>query len=40
LRISRNPKVQVIAVEHRDSLMRFGLEYVEAAFAAQGHRVG
>jgi predicted site-specific integrase-resolvase len=39
LRIFRNPKVQVIVVEHRDRLMRFGLEYVEAALAAQGRRV-
>jgi len=39
LRIFRNPKVQVIVVEHRDRLMRFGLEYVEATLAAQGRRV-
>ena len=39
LRIFRNPKVQVIVVEHRDRLMRFGLEYVEAALAAQGRRL-
>ena len=39
LRIFRNPKVQVILVEHRDRLMRFGFEYVEAALAAQGRRV-
>ena len=39
LRIFRNPKVQVIVVEHRDRLMRFGLEYVEAALAAQARRV-
>lgn len=39
LRIFRNPQVQVIVVEHRDRLMRFGLEYVEAALAAQGRRV-
>ena len=39
LRIFRNPKVQVIVVEHRDRLMRFGFEYVEAALAAQGRRV-
>jgi predicted site-specific integrase-resolvase len=31
--------VQVIVVEHRDRLMRFGFEYVEAALAAQGRRV-
>ena len=39
LRIFRNPNVQVIVVEHRDRLMRFGLEYVEAALAGQGRRV-
>ena len=39
LRIFRNPKVQVIVVEHRDRLMPFGFEYVEAALAAQGRRV-
>jgi predicted site-specific integrase-resolvase len=39
LRIFRNPNVQVIVVEHRDRLMRFGFEYVEAALAAQGRRV-
>ena len=38
LRIFRNPNVQVIVVEHCDRLMRFGLEYVEAALAAQGRR--
>ena len=38
-RIFRNPNVQVIVVEHRDRLMRFGFEYVEAALAAQGRRV-
>ena len=36
LRILRNPEVSVILVEHRDRLMRFGIEYVEAALAAQG----
>lgn len=39
LRILRNPKIQIIVVEHRDRLMRFGFEYVEAALAAQGRRV-
>jgi predicted site-specific integrase-resolvase len=32
----RNPKVGVIVVEHRDRLMRFGAEYVEAALAGSG----
>jgi predicted site-specific integrase-resolvase len=39
LRIFRNPNIQVIVVERRDRLMRFGLEHVEAALAAQGRRV-
>jgi len=37
--IFRNPNVQIIVVERRDRLMRFGFEYVEAALAAQGRRV-
>jgi putative resolvase len=39
LRILRHPKVQVIVVEHRHRLMRFGIAYVEAALAAQGRRL-
>jgi predicted site-specific integrase-resolvase len=39
VRIFRNPNVQVIVVEQRDRLMRFGFEYVETALAAQGRRV-
>jgi putative resolvase len=39
LRILRHPKVQVIVVEHRDRLMRFGFAYLEAALAAQGRRL-
>jgi predicted site-specific integrase-resolvase len=35
-RILRNPAVHTVVVEHRDRLMRFGVEYVEAALAAQG----
>ena len=35
----RNPKVGVIVVEHRDRLMRFGAEYVEAALAAGGRKL-
>ena len=35
LRLLRNPAVHTIIVEHRDRLMRFGIEYVEAALAAQ-----
>ena len=36
LRILMNPAVQTVVVEHRDRLMRFGFEYVEAALLAQG----
>jgi putative resolvase len=32
-------EVTVIAVEHRDRLMRFGADYVEAAMAASGRRL-
>ena len=39
LRVFHNPQVQVIVVEHRGRLMPSGLEYVEAALAAQGRRV-
>lgn len=39
LRLLADPKAAVIVVEHRDRLMRFGLEYVEAALAAQGRRL-
>ena len=39
MRLLRNPEVQTIVVEHRDRLLRFGFEYVEAALAAQGRKV-
>lgn len=32
----RNPGIQIIIVEHRDRLMRFGFEFVEATLDAQG----
>ncbi|WP_018292204.1 IS607 family transposase [Verrucomicrobium sp. 3C] len=35
----RDPKVGVILVEHRDRLMRFGFEHIEAALAAQSRSV-
>ena len=38
-RLLANPTVQTIVVEHRDRLMRFGAEYVEAALAAQGRKL-
>lgn len=39
MRLLSDPKVKTIIVEHRDRLMRFGFEYVEAALAAQGRRI-
>ena len=36
LKILRNPAIHTIVVEHRDRLMRFGIEYVEAALGASG----
>ena len=39
MRLLGNSQVQTILVEHRDRLMCFGFEYVEAALAAQGRKV-
>jgi len=39
IRLLHNAEAQTIVVEHRDRLMRFGFEYVEAALAAQGRRI-
>jgi putative resolvase len=39
LSLLRDPAVGTIIVEHRDRLARFGVEYLEAALAAQGRRV-
>lgn len=39
MKLLRNPEAKIIVVEHRDRLMRFGLEYVESALAAQGRKV-
>lgn len=39
LKLLANPEVSTIVVEHRERLMRFGFEYVEAALAAQGRRI-
>ena len=39
MKLLADPKVSTIVVEHRDRLMRFGYEYVEAALAAQGRRL-
>ena len=37
--ILADSKVQIILVEHRDRLMRFGSEYVEAVLSSQGRRL-
>lgn len=34
-----DPNIGTIVVEHRDRLMRFGAEYIEAALAAQGRKL-
>ncbi len=39
LRFLSNPQVQTIAVEHRDRLMRFGFEHLEASLAAQQRKI-
>ena len=39
MKVLSDPSVAIVAVEHRDRLMRFGAEYVESALAAQGRRL-
>lgn len=39
LGLLKDPEVTTIVVEHRDRLARFGVEYLEAAVAAQGRRL-
>ena len=39
MRLLRTPTVTTVVVEHRDRLMRFGFEYVEAVLMAQGRTV-
>ncbi len=39
MKVLADPSVAMVAVEHRDRLMRFGAEHVEAARAAQGGRL-
>lgn len=39
IKLLSDPNVSVIIVEHRDRLMRFGVEYVEAALKAQGRKL-
>jgi len=38
-RLLADPAVGTVVVEHRERLARFGVEYVEAALAAQGRRL-
>jgi predicted site-specific integrase-resolvase len=39
MKLLTDPKIRVVVVEHRDRLMRFGFEYVEAALVAQGRQI-
>ena len=39
LSILRDPNVRTIVVEHKDRLVRFGFEYMEALFTASGRRI-
>ncbi len=39
LKLLRDPAIHTVVIEHRDRLMRFGIEYVEAALAAQGRNL-
>lgn len=39
LKLLSNQDVNAIVVEHRERLMRFGFEYVEAALQAQGRKI-
>lgn len=39
MKLLTNSKIKIILVEHRDRLMRFGVEYVESALVAQGRQL-
>ncbi len=39
MQLLSDPQIGVILVEHRDRLVRFGAEYVEAALAAHGRKL-
>jgi len=39
MKLLEDTSVGIILVEHRDRLMRFGVEYVEAALASQGRKL-
>ena len=39
LSILRDPNIKIIVVEHKDRLVRFGFEYMEALLNASGRRI-
>jgi putative resolvase len=39
LKLLRNQSIKIIVVEHRDRLIRFGFQYLEASLAAQGRKI-
>jgi predicted site-specific integrase-resolvase len=39
MKLLADQRITTIVVEHRDRLMRFGFEYLQAALAAQGRRL-
>ena len=39
MKLLADPSIKTIIVEHRDRLMRFGVEYIEAVLQAQGRRL-
>jgi putative resolvase len=39
MKLLNDKPVQIILVEHRDRLMRFGVEYVESALASYGRKL-
>lgn len=39
MKLLADPMVKAIVVEHRDRLMRFGLEYIESALRAQNRQI-
>ncbi len=39
MRLLASSNIQTILVEHRDRLMHFGFEYVEASLSAQGRKI-
>ncbi len=39
LKLLRDQSIKIIVVEHRDRLIRFGFEYLEASLSAQGRRI-